>query len=588
MASINCRWMKTIFRTFALFVLCSISFLPKGTALGVDSYVVPAISPIKRLPESVPTDGKLDKNIIVFCAKGEVESASFMLFAKQDLPKVELKVSDLKSKDHEIPASFIDLKVVKCWYQGGTSWTSYFPDPSRRELTPELLLHDENLVKVDSLIQENYLRADAPAGSKYAWVSYPMGVNPGKFNVDLEPIGDTPTIQPIALEEGKGKQLWVTIKVPEDAQAGIYHGKINMVADGKDVCEMGLSVRVLPFSLPLPKTYYDMTRDFYASMQSHTDLLNHFLGNGMDLNLAEKKLLEEFKNMRDHNLLYPHLESHDLNKQFDDKAREVFVKTLELMKESGVQTKPVFGAVSSLSDSKVIDAKVELVKKVFGHHEIYTSFLDKPSRANLVSKRENWEHVHTLLLHTGGTGKDAHLYAAGYNQDMCIYAGSLSPESARKWHAIGGRIFSYANPQVGPENPDFSRRVHGMSLYKADYDGTSNYCYYIGYGSNIWNDFDAFGYGRTMGMVYPTRDGVIDTLQWEGYREAIDDIRYATKLKEVAAEACSSQNVDVQYAGKRALQWLALLDEKKADLNAMRLEMIQYILQILSALNEKV
>lgn len=36
---------------------------------------------------------------------------------------------------------------------------------------------------------------------------------------------------------------------------------------------------------------------------------------------------------------------------------------------------------------------------------------------------------------------------------------------------------------------------------------------------------------RDHNLTYPTADGVIDTLAWEGFREAVDDVRYLTTLE---------------------------------------------------------
>ena len=81
-------------------------------------------------------------------------------------------------------------------------------------------------------------------------------------------------------------------------------------------------------------------------------------------------------------------------------------------------------------------------------------------------------------------------------------------------------------------------------------------------------------------MIYPTRDGVIDTIAWEGFREGIDDVRYATKLKQVAASAIAGGKAPAVTAAKRALLWLERHDEKGGDLDAMRLEMIDHILAL--------
>ena len=90
-----------------------------------------------------------------------------------------------------------------------------------------------------------------------------------------------------------------------------------------------------------------------------------------------------------------------------------------------------------------------------------------------------------------------------------------------------------------------------------------------------------------MVLTYSCYDGIIDTLGWEGYREGIDDIRYATLLKTLALEANKSKNMDIGYAGRAALYFLSNLDAESVDQDLVRIEMIRHI-QILRKLLGKV
>ena len=84
-----------------------------------------------------------------------------------------MKASELKGDAGPIPASAVDIKVVKCWYQSGSAWHNQKQDKSKRVLVPELLLNDETLVKVDREKQENYVKLRFPEGDKYVWISNP-------------------------------------------------------------------------------------------------------------------------------------------------------------------------------------------------------------------------------------------------------------------------------------------------------------------------------------------------------------------------------------------------------------------------------
>jgi hypothetical protein len=56
-----------------------------------------------------------------------------------------------------------------------------------------------------------------------------------------------------------------------------------------------------------------------------------------------------------------------------------------------------------------------------------------------------------------------------------------------------------------------------------------NWAYQWGFGNTIWNDCDSGGV-RDHVFAYPTSDGIIDTVQWEGFREGVDDTRYVATL----------------------------------------------------------
>ena len=91
---------------------------------------------------------------------------------------------------------------------------------------------------------------------------------------------------------------------------------------------------------------------------------------------------------------------------------------------------------------------------------------------------------------------------------------------------------------------------------------------------------------KPMVVAYRNYGGLVNTLQWEGFREGLDDIRYATLMKKLALEANKHKNIDIQYQGRIALQYLAELDATSYDLGAARLEMIRMILNLKKLLNK--
>lgn len=554
-------------------------------------YAVPAISSAKRLPDAFPEDGKLGGPLQIVAARNEFEPASFVVFAFQDFEKAELKASELKGAAGVIPASSVDLKIVKVWYQGGTAWYSYFADTTGHQLVPELLLNDENLVRVDASTRDNYLRVDAPGGSTSVWISHPVSVNV-PFNSETEPVSDAASIQPFRLEANAFKQLWVTVRPPAASAPGLYTGALTLSGVGGKSVSIPLSVRVLPFELPAPATYYDPGREFYTMLYNDPDHADILKSNGGDTEQADRKMRAIYANMRDHNIRHPRFPD------YNEKNRDSFIRQLELLKEAGLATDPLFGGIPGIppydyltSTSAVpyydrplpsqlvdrVEASFEIITRMFGHSNVYCFGWDEPSRRIVVAERKPWKYIHDKGLKIYSTGTDSQLKYSGYNEDFVNCPGAVTRERAAAWHAMKQRITNYASPHTGPENPDYMRRVHGLTLYKANYDGVGNYIL----NCKGWNDFLGEEYNfRGFNMTYPTRDGVIDTLAWEGTREAVDDVRYATVLKTMAEKAITTGKTEAGYAGRQALQWLELTDEKKADLNTVRLEMVDRILAL--------
>jgi hypothetical protein len=548
-------------------------------------YEVPAISPVKRLPDRFPSDGRFLGPLQIIAAQGEFEPASFVVYPFRKIEKLELTAGGLTSGANTIPASALDIKIVKVWYQAGSAWYGYFKDPTRRVAIPELLLNDENLIRVDHGSRDNYVRYDRPDGSRtYAWMSFlSSAVNhTGRGQAVLNLIADSPVLLPASLAPGEFKQFFVTVCVPTNAPAGLYRGSIALRADGAEAGSVPVALRVLPFALPRPATYHDMDKEFYGSIYCQP------------LELGSPRIL---RNLANHNILNPML-PRGAEAQ-DSKAFETMIGRL---KAAGLSTEPLFGTgpragitadepPNAAQVAKLAALKTEagaasaLSESIAGHREIYAYGYDEGGPSVIRKERAAWR-----LVHEAGGKVMVSSYPHGrliYGLDYLIIPGM--PAEKRKqavalWHAANPNALAawYANPHSGPENPDYFRRLHGLMTYKAGYDAISNYVWY----RNNWNDFwvPAEAFLRGLMMVYPTKDNVIDTLAWEGVREGLDDIRYATKLRQMAALAMESKSVGVQDAGRKAMSWLAYWDETREDLATGRLEMIDLILKLDAAL----
>lgn len=605
------KWKIRLF----LWATLTVSFVPALKAASLETFEVPAISSFKRLPNTEPRDVLGHDAIHFLAAKGEFEPASFLIRSRENLEGLQLKASPLKGDGGAIPAENLDIKVVKVWYQDGTAWYSYFGDPSRKVLVPELLLNDETLVRVDEKTHENFLRV----GKEYQSISYPPEEAKEFFNYLAEPVDDAATLQPITLSAGEYKQIWVTLKVPNDAVAGIYDGTITLEHEGKVLGTVQVKARVLPFALPAPKTYYNLDNPFFVTLYSSGVLdLADVLGVPKGEAVAQQRRI--YENLRDHNVLNPRAET-NLLKWFQpknnnpEKGVEMLKTELSLLKEADMVTKPLLSSESlhfsstpktkmkpgELEDGgekfkKRIEIFRQTVKEVLGHTDIYATSWDEASVPLINTIREQSEFLadYPDLKMWLTTKKGKHFKVAGYLINYANQAGWPTREQAATWHALGAKVASYASPHTGVENPDTFRRWEGLARYKANYDGSFNYKYYTQLHpalykkqkANTWNDSTS-GTFRSFNLVYPVKHGVIDTIAWEGFREGIDDIRYATLLKQRVQAAEASGNRKARDLGRKALMWLELTDMEQVNLNTARLEMINYILEIDKLLKSK-
>jgi len=166
--------------------------------------------------------------------------------------------------------------------------------------------------------------------------------------------------------------------------------------------------------------------------------------------------------------------------------------------------------------------------------------------------------------------------AVGPYLHVPIINGSVPPEEYRRSQAIGHRVWIYAQPQGGIEDPEIYRRNYGLQMWKRGVDGACTYAYQSEFPehADMWDDF--VPPYRDHVMAYPTIDGVIDTVQWEGYREGVDDLRYLTTLLQAVESAKGRGRGDLAAQAKA---WLSSVDIE-TDLVAIRRTMADWIVRL--------
>ena len=521
-------------------------------------YNVKAISNVKILPYTFPIPGVLANELKITACRGEYEPATLVVRALQNLKGLRLTVSDFHHGEASIPASAIDIRVVKCWFQSGVE----IRGTQKCLLTPELLLKDDKLIRVDLKNKRNYLRQINPAGEE----SYLLLSGPDSGHLDAIQPKDSDVLQPVDIEAGANKQFWITVKVPEDAIPGNYQGKILLTAPDIPPKKLILHLRVLPFSLENPVLRYSLYYLGKLRKDGRGSITADFK--------SVQQYLAELHNLKVHGVDYPTLSAFD---------EDLFQQALALREKLGFPKDSLYinyPGIDNPTGPKQLAALKDRVKKSiniaekYHYKEVYFYGFDEAEGERLKSQRRAWQTVHEAGGRVFVACYKGAFELMGDLLDLAVLSGPPDPGEAEKFHTVGHQIFCYGNPQAGVEEPETYRRNYGLLLWQARYDGSMNFAYQWSYKGHIWNDFDNDTW-RDHCFTYPTVNGVIDTIQWEGFREGVDDVRYLTTLLRTIQRAKTHK----PQLSQQAQEWVDKIDPK-GDLDLLRGKIVEWILQL--------
>ncbi|MDP4175537.1 MAG: T9SS type A sorting domain-containing protein, partial [Bacteroidota bacterium] len=353
--------------------------------------------------------------------------------------------------------------------------------------------------------------------------------------------------------------------VPEDAPSGKYTSQFTISSDQGVIQTFPIEIEVLPFNLDQSRLTYSIYYNGYADKWTYVPYTY------TTKTPAQYKL--EMQDLKDHGVLYPTTYQILNNLDLD----------LQIRQEVGLPNDKLFTVSLSTGNPQSSSALNDLKAQVsqwkdkiaqYGYKELYVYGIDEAQGDQLTSQRPAWQAVHDA---------GAKMFVAGYNfyidyvgdlLDVAVIQGDLNKSLADKWHAKGNKIYSYSNPQCGQENPELYRRNYGLSLWKNGYDGAMDYAYQKFYTSE-WNDFDNSRY-REETFTYVTSDGILKTIEWEGFREGVDDVRYiSTLLNKIDAMKKAGKDVSELEA------WVNSIDPSQ-NLDDVRSQIIDKILSISS------
>ena len=538
-------------------------------------------------PYRLPARGTPGEAMRIFAAPNQQVSGSALVVAlKAPLTVAGVRVGALRTRDGDVfPASSVDVKLVKRWFRCGGAWISYIGDKRQRHLTSDLLVNDDDVIRVDEWRERNFLRLDYPEGRRYVDVSDPDADAARQGFDGHVPFRDADTLQPVTIGEyGRTQQFLLTFDVGRDVKGGLYAGTVEFLGAGTVPVELN----VLPIRLP------DQGSPYGNLARSYISLVNCFPPPvGRTLAEKEASVRRAFRAVRWHCL--PHTASMWDTPEYVRIGREegleppdrLFSHRLSWIPDwrSFFPSRPVpaLTAADREAGERVVERQlapsVDFLSRYFPHRpDVYAIFFSENSNYNdLVGTQEGQASVAHRLGYKvyGHTMRKAdEVLIAGDIMDLMADT-SISPSAARLWHEAGGEIVNYANPFPGSENPAIFRRKLGLEMYKAGYDGDMMHeCI------NLPEPFNEFlgGRYRNFCMGIPHQGGVIWKLAYDGMREAMNDVRYLTALKRAATALRDDARPAVSREAKRQLVWLAALDGTTADPDMVRAAAAERIL----------
>lgn len=324
------------------------------------------------------------------------------------------------------------------------------------------------------------------------------------------------------------KQLWVSIDVPSNQAPGEYTGVLQF--DSGTTQTLLLKLRVLPISLAEPRherlLWYRgslnwRSRQYYVEpdvmYRQFRDIFKHGF-NSVSLWDSDTRLLQQ---------------SLDMLIEIGFNGSVVFMEPypnrLDRLRLGPLK------AVYYVSDE--LDVKLDYPK------EDPLSLIEKHKQNWLKARKAGAKTLVSLLMEP--------LIDRFQNESdigHCPDFVSLFMPTARDSFFCQAelphprRLPTYFYWHVHMEKPNVHRVLAGLYLWKSGADGITPFCYQFMpvYPFSPFNDFDEWMPGFEVGgdkgafkdqmATYPAKRGPIPTVQWEGLREGITDLKYITTL----------------------------------------------------------
>ena len=575
---------------------------------------------VRILPSTPPPQGGATATVDFVSAPGLPGAFSFAVRASQSVTALAVKPEGIATAEGvAFPASAIDLRVVKSWLQDANAWMMGERAPGAAVLVPELLLHDDSLVKVDRAAGENLVRAKT---GDYRRIKASESGATTPADAGFVAADDAAELKPVDLAAGETRQFVALVDVPADARPGLYHGRLVLSAGGKPMGDLAFSMRLvghgvgpclsrfswspvsdgrlavnggspavlkagkgeryravaaLPEPLLSPEAVAWLAKwgawEVAVPPSRLADVAGLFGGKVPEaLWVADAAPLEAVADIPS---VFRGLDVHAATNAAPfgrDKALAAFAlpdvaKAAEAVKTGASDVRFFLPVPASRKDAaavrQVMEAVCDAGAKVWAFSNADT-FAEVPDLVE-APMQENLCRPTVDRRTTGGVMGDC------YGDDE--FSPTLQLE---RWHALGLPGYLFEGTAAGVENPGFWRRRLGLECFQLGFDGVV--LPRLVEAEDPWNDWASPSH-RSRTFLYPTEHGFIPTLQWLGVAEGLADARCLSEVVRTALALRYAAKGEFIYdvEGRKAAMFVDWLMNEVTHPDTMRLDAFAWL-----------
>ena len=467
-------------------------------------------------PGTVPNaseivDGIQKPGIDYTLAKDDFETLFFNLYTRQTLNDVTVSFSDFTNGQSILADA--EIKVVKNWWQAGvTQFKSVFP-----QYIPEFLLSDD--VNGDAAI------LDAPEAIRQeGWDSH-----------DLPSFPKLPEVH-TSLPSLTSKQFAIVVHAPVGTDAGSYTSTVTLKdSQGNTLKTLDLTIEVLSFALRAPEKdyliYHTAVFDSEASWSDHAVSLDRYTKQVQDIARHGINGLVVYGSTSAANVASSQTTRINLIKSNGIDGKVFFIRDLtpqarDLLIANGYETY-AYGFDEPNSNARVVTH----INKSDDIHDLGGKVITAITRDWLEKLENENDPIYSLpgldvVDLQDGTGSVqaepldyANLSLVGsqdYINDLIDGIVTNDKPSSYYWQSM-------------QELASTNRSRAGFYLWNTGLEGVFPYVYQD-IKNNPYDDFDDWSSPekkyRDHLTTSPSLEGPVTTIQWEAFREGIDDVRY--------------------------------------------------------------